>query len=157
MLTGKTKKWHENAHLHQLALKGVKRTWIVFVTFMVHKLKNILKILHLAAEIINGSLEEKRENSFLFKFKLPVSLRSLYILPSSQPLQSDPLTRGWETENGNWKTNDEKFCQDYAYSLSWIHLSNIKSDSHKMKQLENMNLIMTTFGMTMMIILRMTK
>ena len=134
MLTGKTKKWHENAHLHQLALKGVKRTRIVFVTFMVHKLKNILKILHLAAEIINGSLEEKRENSFLFKFKWPVSRWILYILPSSHPLHpaSDFILS--QEDEPHKKTNDVKFCQDYAYSLGWIHLSNIKSDSHKLKQ-----------------------
>ena len=99
MLTGKTKKWHENAHLHQLALKGVKRTRIVFVTFMVHKLKNILKILHLAAEIINGSLEEKRENSFLFKFKLPVSLRILYIPFSVSASLTPPHTKGRELKD----------------------------------------------------------
>ena len=41
MLTARAKKLMKNAYLHQLALKGVKRSGIVSVTLMVHKLKNI--------------------------------------------------------------------------------------------------------------------
>ena len=60
--------------------KRSKKIWDRFRDTYGSQIEKHLRVFLASVEIINmRCCEKKRENSFLFKFKLPVSLRILYI------------------------------------------------------------------------------
>ena len=88
MLTARAKKFNEECIFASVGAKRSKKIWARFRDTYGSQIEKHLRVFLASVEIINmRCCEKKRENSFLFKFKLPVSLRILYILPFSHPLQ----------------------------------------------------------------------
>ena len=92
LLTGRREKCRENAHLHPMDLKGVKRYWIVFLTLMVENLFN--SVLKNRTEIMG--CWNKREKS-LVQFQIALKRQWIFyflgIKVSHNTIYS--LTMGW--------------------------------------------------------------
>ena len=100
MLTARAKKFNEECIFASVGSKRSKKIWARFRDTYGSQIEKHLRVFLASVEIINmRCCEKKRENSFLFKFKLPVSLRILYIPFSVSASLTPPHTKGRELKD----------------------------------------------------------